>query len=150
MSIGPNVLHEYGFCIIAPQKYGADIWNPFGSQAPVNTMTADVLSMQGDRFSCNFTDLVLLYYSNYSAKRVNRYWQKRKPCNLFAEIEKIKDKWIDKLKRWQSYSFNFCGLSSICDIMIHIQQGKSEGFDICNRPSNLTQTRLKPLIFQPM
>ena len=32
--------------------------------------------------------------------------------------------------------------------MLHIQQGKSEGFDSCDLPSNLTQTRFKSLIFQ--
>ena len=31
-----------------------------------------------------------------------------------------------------------------------IEQGKSEGFDSCDRPSNLTQIGLKSSIFQPM
>ena len=31
-----------------------------------------------------------------------------------------------------------------------LEQGKSEGFDNCHRPSNLTQTGLKLLIFQPV
>ena len=31
-----------------------------------------------------------------------------------------------------------------------IEQGKSEGFDSCNRPSNLTQIGFKLLIFQPV
>ena len=31
-----------------------------------------------------------------------------------------------------------------------IQQGKSEGFDSCDRPSNLTQTGFKSSIFQPV
>ena len=31
-----------------------------------------------------------------------------------------------------------------------LQQGKSEGFDSCDRPSNLTQIGLKSLIFQPV
>ena len=30
------------------------------------------------------------------------------------------------------------------------KQGKSEGFDSCNRPSNLTQIGFKSLIFQPV
>ena len=30
------------------------------------------------------------------------------------------------------------------------KQGKSEGFDSCNRPSNLTQIGFKLSIFQPM
>ena len=30
------------------------------------------------------------------------------------------------------------------------EQGKSEGFDSCDRPSNLTQIQFKSLIFQPM
>ena len=30
------------------------------------------------------------------------------------------------------------------------QQGKSEGFDSCDRPSNLTQIGLKSSIFQPV
>ena len=30
------------------------------------------------------------------------------------------------------------------------KQGKSEGFDTCDRPSNLTQIGLKSYIFQPM
>ena len=30
------------------------------------------------------------------------------------------------------------------------EQGKSEGFDNCDRPSNLTQTGLKSSIFQPV
>ena len=32
----------------------------------------------------------------------------------------------------------------------HNQQGKSEGFDSCDRPSNLTQIGFKSLIFQPV
>ena len=32
---------------------------------------------------------------------------------------------------------------------IYLKQGKSEGFDSCDRPSNLTQIRLKSSIFQP-
>ena len=32
----------------------------------------------------------------------------------------------------------------------HIQQGKSEGFDSCDRPSNLTQIEVKLSIFQPV
>ena len=31
-----------------------------------------------------------------------------------------------------------------------LEQGKSEGFDSCDRPSNLTQIGLKSLIFQPV
>ena len=31
-----------------------------------------------------------------------------------------------------------------------IQQGKSEGFDSCDRPSNLTQIGFKSSIFQPI
>ena len=31
-----------------------------------------------------------------------------------------------------------------------LQQGKSEGFDSCDRPSNLTQIGVNSLIFQPM
>ena len=31
-----------------------------------------------------------------------------------------------------------------------MEQGKSEGFDSCNRPSNLTQIGLKLSIFQPV
>ena len=30
------------------------------------------------------------------------------------------------------------------------KQGKSEGFDSCDRPSNLTQTGFKSSIFQPV
>ena len=33
---------------------------------------------------------------------------------------------------------------------VHDEQGKSEGFDSCDRPSNLTQTGLKSSIFQPV
>ena len=32
----------------------------------------------------------------------------------------------------------------------HYQQGKSEGFDSCDRPSNLTQIGFKSSIFQPV
>ena len=32
----------------------------------------------------------------------------------------------------------------------HSKQGKSEGFDSCDRPSNLTQNGFKSLIFQPV
>ena len=35
------------------------------------------------------------------------------------------------------------------DLMI-IQQGKSEGFDSCDRPSNLAQIWSKSSIFQPV
>ena len=31
----------------------------------------------------------------------------------------------------------------------HSQRGKSEGFDSCDRPSNLTQIALKSSIFRP-
>ena len=31
-----------------------------------------------------------------------------------------------------------------------LQQGKSEGFDSCDRPSNLTQTGFESSIFQPV
>ena len=31
-----------------------------------------------------------------------------------------------------------------------MEQGKSEGFDSCEQPSNLTQTEFKSLIFQPV
>ena len=34
--------------------------------------------------------------------------------------------------------------------LLKIKQGKSEGFDSCDRPSNLTQIEFKSLIFQPM
>ena len=34
------------------------------------------------------------------------------------------------------------------DISQHVQQGKSEGFDSCDRPSNLTQTGFKLSIYQ--
>ena len=33
---------------------------------------------------------------------------------------------------------------------LQLQQGKSEGFDSCDRPSNLTQTGFKSSIFQPV
>ena len=36
-------------------------------------------------------------------------------------------------------------------IILHVnKQGKSEGFDNCNQPSNLIQTLFKSLIFQPI
>ena len=35
-------------------------------------------------------------------------------------------------------------------IRIELKQGKSEGFDSCDRPSNLTQIGLKSSIFQPV
>ena len=31
-----------------------------------------------------------------------------------------------------------------------LEQGKSEGFDSCDQPSNLTQNRFKSSIFQPV
>ena len=34
-------------------------------------------------------------------------------------------------------------------IWSHVKQGKSEGFDSCDRPSNLTQIGFKSLFFQP-
>ena len=47
-----------------------------------------------------------------------------------------------------------CWLSSYLVLMLHIfiktKQGKSEGFDSCDRPSNLTQIGFKPSIFQPV
>ena len=33
---------------------------------------------------------------------------------------------------------------------LYLERGKSEGFDSCNQPSNLTQIGLKSLIFQPV
>ena len=36
-----------------------------------------------------------------------------------------------------------------CIFLNEIKQGKSEGFDSCDRPSNLTQIGLKSLIFRP-
>ena len=36
------------------------------------------------------------------------------------------------------------------DVAFYVQQGKSEGFDSCNRPSNLTQIGFKSSIFQPV
>ena len=40
--------------------------------------------------------------------------------------------------------------SFIKKFVLKIKQGKSEGFDSCYRPSNLTQIGLKELIFQPL
>ena len=38
-----------------------------------------------------------------------------------------------------------------CLIILHEnKQGKSEGFDSCDQPSNLIQTWFKSLIFQPI
>ena len=39
-------------------------------------------------------------------------------------------------------------LCGIC--FLDIEQGKSEGFDSCDRPSNLTETGFKSSIFQPV
>ena len=36
------------------------------------------------------------------------------------------------------------------NLMDDLEQGKSEGFDNCDRPSNLTQIGLKSYIFQPL
>ena len=36
------------------------------------------------------------------------------------------------------------------DILLKAKQGKSEGFDSCDRPSILTQTGFKSSIFQPV
>ena len=35
------------------------------------------------------------------------------------------------------------------DIAFYVQQGKSEGFDSCDRSSNLTQIGFKSSIFRP-
>ena len=35
-------------------------------------------------------------------------------------------------------------------IIYNIKQGKSEGFDSCDRPSNLTQIGFETSIFQPV
>ena len=43
----------------------------------------------------------------------------------------------------------FCLISPIFFADIK-QQGKSEGFDSCDRPSNLTQIGFKSSIFQPL
>ena len=37
-----------------------------------------------------------------------------------------------------------------CSIQFETKQGKSEGFDSCDRPSNLTQIGFKSSIFQPL
>ena len=37
-----------------------------------------------------------------------------------------------------------------CNLTYDIEQGKSEGFDSCDRPSNLTQIGFKSSIFQPV
>ena len=34
--------------------------------------------------------------------------------------------------------------------LLWLEQGKSEGFDSCDRPSNLTTIGFKPSMFQPM
>ena len=34
--------------------------------------------------------------------------------------------------------------------LCNLEQGKSEGFDSCDRPSNLTQVGFKSSIFQPV
>ena len=52
------------------------------------------------------------------------HWQKRCPCNRSRS-----------------------GVKSQCH---RGKQGKSEGFDSCDRPSNLTQTGFKSSIFQPV
>ena len=46
----------------------------------------------------------------------------------------------------QSYSFKEIAKNSNYEI----KQGKSEGFDSCDRPSNLTQIGFESSIFQPM
>ena len=38
----------------------------------------------------------------------------------------------------------------ISDNVVQIKQGKSEGFDSCDRPSNLTQIGFESSIFQPV
>ena len=38
----------------------------------------------------------------------------------------------------------------LIDTVSYVQQGKSEGFDSCDRPSNLTQIGFKSSIFQPL
>ena len=44
-----------------------------------------------------------------------------------------------------------CGNDIKCMWIIYItKQGKSEGFDSCDRPSNLTQIGFKLSIFQPV
>ena len=40
--------------------------------------------------------------------------------------------------------------TNLKEVLMEVQQGKSEGFDSCDRPSNLTQTAFKLSIFQPV
>ena len=44
---------------------------------------------------------------------------------------------------------DFCELKSL-QINVNRKQGKSEGFDSCDRPSNLPQIWSKSSIFQPV
>ena len=39
---------------------------------------------------------------------------------------------------------------TVCIVAMYIKQGKSEGYDSCDRPSDLTQIWFKSLIFQPV
>ena len=53
---------------------------------------------------------------------------------------------------WTNAGLLLIGLlgTNFSEIQIKIKQGKSEGFDSCDRPSNLTQIRFKSSIFQPL
>ena len=45
---------------------------------------------------------------------------------------------------------NIIHSNTIINSLIFYQQGKSEGFDSCDRPSNLTQIGFESSIFQPV
>ena len=93
--------------------------------------------------------------------RVNRSINLKEPASIFSEtlawvislcIYRVTNGWVMRL-----------GISLINDVFVEMsrpykaiqpelqrQQGKSEGFVSCDRPSNLTQIGFKSSIFQPM
>ena len=107
-------------CLVAAKKY------LYLSYTNISTSTNYSCST-----NCNtstFQNLVLYCDPDISLKNISTQLISRTDCPY--------DGW-----KWLQ-------ISSIC-ICIN-QQGKSEGFDSCNWPNNLTQTELKLSIFQPV
>ena len=65
-------------------------------------------------------------------------------------------KWLCIITKPQVFMYNLQlihnikGLQSLTDQLYYLQQGKSEGFDSCDRPSNLAQIWSKSSIFCPL
>ena len=88
---------------------------------------------------CYFLDSVT---SQWNQQQYNCQFQEIQVTVCFTNRKGALQKWHNKTKGFSSW---------FCLIILHEnKQGKSEGFDSCDQPSNLTQAWFKSLIFQPL